>query len=190
MGWKRDSLPPHLLTRIEAAERAERGRADPGGAGAGSGGGTADPSNRVRMLGRAVSDPDPCPDHPPPLKRAGRGSKTAPKAPRGSPPGRRVPNQAETDYALRLRILRPDCLVEYEPDKLPLAARTSYTPDFKVTLPDGSFEYHEVKGPQVWEKNRIKLKVAAQLYQPIPFFLAQVKAKAWTVKPVPVLPPF
>jgi hypothetical protein len=35
---------------------------------------------------------------------------------------------------------------EYEPDKLPYVTEHKYTPDFKVTLPNGSFFYLECKG--------------------------------------------
>lgn len=73
-------------------------------------------------------------------------------------------NKTETAYAAHLatllqvgRIARYD----FEAEKLRLADRTFYTPDFRVVLPDGTIEYHEVKG--YWEDDaRVKIKVAAE----------------------------
>jgi hypothetical protein len=50
---------------------------------------------------------------------------------------------------------------DFEPEKLRLADRTFYTPDFRVLLPDGAIEFHEVKG--FWQEDaRVKIKVAAE----------------------------
>lgn len=72
-------------------------------------------------------------------------------------------NKTEARYALHLTdLLRLGQVArfDFEPEKLRLADRTFYTPDFRVLLPDGSVEFHEVKG--FWEDDaRVKIKVAA-----------------------------
>ena len=73
-------------------------------------------------------------------------------------------NLLEKTYAVHLEgrkqageILRYD----FEPEKLRLADRTFYEPDFRVQLADGAIEFHEVKGH--WEEDaRVKIKVAAE----------------------------
>lgn len=51
----------------------------------------------------------------------------------------------------------------YEPMKLNLAPRTTYTPDFLVVTMTGQLEMYEVKG--YWRpKDRIKTKIAAALF--------------------------
>lgn len=79
----------------------------------------------------------------------------------------------EHNYALILEIWRQFGAVhawEYEPDtfwfeKIKRGVR-SYTPDFKVTWPNGSTEYHEVKG---WmdDKSKTKLKRMAKYHPKI-----------------------
>lgn len=77
-------------------------------------------------------------------------------------------NRLETKYAEYLEALRLAGRVvrwDFEPEKLRLADRTYYTPDFRLVLPDGIVEYHEVKGTWIGnEHNRVKLKVAAELH--------------------------
>ena len=72
------------------------------------------------------------------------------------------------------RIIRYD----FEAVTLKLAKDTRYTPDFMVMLPDGTIEFHEVKG--AWaifqDDAKVKIKVASAMF---PFrFLA--------VAPIPV----
>ena len=63
----------------------------------------------------------------------------------------------------------------FESEVLKLAHRTSYTPDFRVVRPDGTIEFHEVKGR--WEAAaRIKIKVAAELH-PYRFYGLMARAK-------------
>lgn len=56
---------------------------------------------------------------------------------------------------------------EFEPDTFEFKnikrGTRFYTPDFKITNPDGSIEYHEIKG---WmnQKSRTKLKRMAKYY--------------------------
>jgi hypothetical protein len=55
----------------------------------------------------------------------------------------------------------------FEPVKLRLADRTTYTPDFMVIAANDIVELHEVKG--FWEDDaRVKIKVAAEMF---PMFL-------------------
>lgn len=79
----------------------------------------------------------------------------------------------EANYALYLDFLIDHNEIvkwEFEPDtfmfeKIKLGTR-SYTPDFKVFLKDGSFEYHEVKG-YMDSKSKTKLKRMKKYYPKI-----------------------
>ena len=56
---------------------------------------------------------------------------------------------------------------DYEPEKLRLADRTYYTPDFRVIDREERVIFYEVKGH--WEDDaRVKIKVAGELH-PYPF---------------------
>jgi len=73
-------------------------------------------------------------------------------------------NKLETRYAAELearRLAGEIASWSFEPEKLRLADRTFYEPDFRVVLADGLIEFHEVKG--FWEDDaRVKVKVAAE----------------------------
>lgn len=86
-------------------------------------------------------------------------------------------NRLEADYWLHLQAqVRAGeiAAAQFEAEKLRLADRTFYEPDFRVVLNDGSIEMHEVKG--FWEDDaRVKIKVAAELH---PYgFVAVTRAK-------------
>jgi hypothetical protein len=67
---------------------------------------------------------------------------------------------------------------KFESVKLRLAKRTHYTPDFLVVLPDGTVEFHEVKG--FWRDDaRVKIKVAAEAYPYFHFVAVQNKKGTW-----------
>lgn len=108
----------------------------------------------------------------PGLKFTGRG-RTQPKRD-GSM------NKLETKYAERLEALRQAKQIlrwDFEPEKLRLADRTYYTPDFRVLGQDGTVSFHEVKGR--WEDDaRVKIKVAAEQH-PYIFLAVQWKDKQW-----------
>ena len=74
---------------------------------------------------------------------------------------RGVMNKTEQRYAFHLAGLRQAGQIaryDFEPVKLRLADRTFYTPDFRVIIPDGTIEFHEVKG--FWRDDaRVKIKV-------------------------------
>ncbi len=93
------------------------------------------------------------------MRRFGKGHKAKART-------RRLPGQMnglERRYAdhLNLRLAAGELdRWDYEPVTLKLAPRTTYTPDFRVILPDGTEEYHETKG-FMRDDAHVKLKVAA-----------------------------
>lgn len=100
-------------------------------------------------------------------------------------------NKTEHKYAdfLTVRLMLGEIVGwEFEPEVLVLSdgKYCTYKPDFKVTLPDGSIEYHEVKGGYIREDSRIKLKWAATKYHPTPFYLCQYRGpkRGWKIKRV------
>ncbi len=116
-----------------------------------------------------------------------RGLKTpAPRAGRtaGRPSGM---NKTEAAYAIHLgyRLAAGEIArFDFQPEKLRLAKATYYDPDFRVILPDGTIEFHEVKGH--WEDDaRVKIKVAAEV-QPYKFIavtpIPKSKGGGWSVE--------
>ena len=96
-------------------------------------------------------------------------------------------SQTEHKYADRLQKLKLAGEIydwQYEADKLILAERTTYTPDFKLWLTKGRFVYHEVKG---WSRNlaagMVKFKVAVQMFPNTEFYLVKEdKIRGWSIK--------
>jgi len=92
-------------------------------------------------------------------------------------------NKLETRYSEHLEELRLAGGIvrwDFEPEKLRLADRTYYAPDFRVLLPDGSIEFHETKG--FWEEDaRVKFKVAAEMH-PYTFRAIRWKNKQWEIE--------
>ena len=92
-------------------------------------------------------------------------------------------NKTEEAYAKKLELATACGEVAwwaYEGISVKLAEGAHYRCDFAVMLPDGTFEFHEVKG--FWrEAARVRIKVASSLY---PFrFIAVKKNKAgWEVE--------
>ncbi|MEE9609507.1 MAG: hypothetical protein V3U03_17355 [Myxococcota bacterium] len=74
-------------------------------------------------------------------------------------------NKLERRYHDLLELLRLDRQildVRFEPEKFRLADGSFYTPDFRLILPTGIVEFHEVKG--FWrEAARVRIKLAAEL---------------------------
>lgn len=104
-------------------------------------------------------------------------------------------NRLESKYADFLEEQRRMGYIDsfaYEPEKLKLADKTYYTPDFRVVRPDGAIEFHDTKGttsrkrkdntrykaPFIEEHTGIKLKVAASLH-PYRFFAVWLLAGVW-----------
>lgn len=75
-------------------------------------------------------------------------------------------NSLEASYAQHLEELRLQGEIAwwgYEPLKLRLADKTTYSPDFLVIRSDGVVEVHETKGR--WHDDaRVKIKVAAEFF--------------------------
>jgi hypothetical protein len=92
-------------------------------------------------------------------------------------------NQLETRWAAELELRRQVGQIarwDFEPEKLRLADRTYYTPDFRVLLNDGTVEFHETKG--FWEEDaRVKFKVAAEQH-PYTFKAIRWVKKQWEVE--------
>lgn len=108
---------------------------------------------------------------------------------RGRAHARRLPGQMnglERRYADHLNALLALGRVDrwdYEPETLRLAPKTTYTPDFRVVLPDGLVEFHETKG-FMRDDAHVKLKVAAALH-PYTFRLVTwTKAEGFTITEV------
>jgi len=97
-------------------------------------------------------------------------------------------NSLERRYADHLRTLQLASEIHsysFERHNLKLADRTYYKPDFEVMLPDGSIEFHEVKGFMMDDAN-VKIKVAAAQFPQYVFRLVQWDRKTgWKIKPYP-----
>ena len=97
-------------------------------------------------------------------------------------------NSLERRYADYLRTLQLAGEIHsfaFERHNLKLADRTYYKPDFEVMLPDGSIEFHEVKGFMMDDAN-VKIKVAAQQFPQYVFRLVQWDRRTgWKIKPYP-----
>ena len=65
-----------------------------------------------------------------------------------------------------------------------MAFRQTYTPDFEVTKPDGTLEYHEVKGRWM-EDARVKLKQVATDFSDRRFIAVTYPKKIWTFEALP-----
>lgn len=123
------------------------------------------PSMTKRALGRSGAAPG---DAPPPVSgtRASKPAATGMKAMQAL--GRLEKgelNKTEKAYEVHLqRQVLAGVVVWYrfEPFRMVLAPKTTYTADFLVQLASGHLEVHEVKG--FWTDDaRVKIKVAAQL---------------------------
>ena len=102
-------------------------------------------------------------------------NRKSPKARAIRKPG--VMNKTEAAYAAHLdqRKQAGEILTyHFEAYTLKLADNCRYTPDFMVLLPDGTMQFHEVKG--YWmDDAKVKIKVAARQFPHI--FLAIRKTK-------------
>lgn len=81
-------------------------------------------------------------------------------------------NKLEASYATYLQLLKSAGEIadwSFQPEKLRLADRTFYEPDFRVIKPDGMIEFHETKGTSRKTDNyraeddaMVKIKVASE----------------------------
>ena len=97
-------------------------------------------------------------------------------------------NKLERRYADHLRTLQLNGEIHsyaFERHNLKLADKTYYKPDFEVMLPDGTIEFHEVKG-YMQEDANVKLKVAAQQFPHYVFRLVQWdRLTGWKISALP-----
>jgi len=96
-------------------------------------------------------------------------------------------NKTEALYRdrLELMLLAGEILAyDYEPERLKLAYKTYYIPDFRVIYPDGRLEFVEVKaatkhGKALFtEMSKCKIKIAAELHWMYRFVGAYLLPKA------------
>jgi UDP-N-acetylenolpyruvoylglucosamine reductase len=92
-----------------------------------------------------------------------------------------IMNKTEAEYAQSLEYLKKTGRVlwyKFEAIKFRLADSTFYTPDFIVMPADLTLEAHEVKG--FWRDDaRVKIKVAADIYQMIKFIAVKKVKNGW-----------
>ena len=97
-------------------------------------------------------------------------------------------NRLEQRYADHLHTLQLAGEIHsftFERHNLKLADKTYYKPDFEVMLPDGTIEFHEVKGFMMDDAN-VKIKVAAAQFPQYVFRLVQWDRKTgWKITPYP-----
>lgn len=87
-------------------------------------------------------------------------------------------NKMEAEYARHLENERIGGAISawaFQPEKLRLADRTFYEPDFRVIENDGAIRFDEVKG-FMEDDAAVKLKVAAEQH-PYRFLLVRVRPK-------------
>ena len=74
-------------------------------------------------------------------------TKRRKKAPLPKIGRKKVRSNFELEVYKKIKELLPKSYtVDYEPDKIEYTIQHTYTPDFKITRPDGSFFYIEAKG--------------------------------------------
>lgn len=92
-------------------------------------------------------------------------------------------NRTEKAYADFLEVQRRAGNIarwDFEPEKLRLADLTYYTPDFRVIYPDGTIEFHEVKG-FLRDDAMVKIKVAAEQHPYRFVMVKKAKGGKWEV---------
>ena len=95
-------------------------------------------------------------------------------------------NKLEAKYAEHLRGLQLTGMIHsfrYERHNLKLADKTYYKPDFEVMMPDGTIEFHEVKGYMMEDAN-VKIKVAADQFKEYKFVLVKWSKQGWQFKEI------
>jgi hypothetical protein len=123
--------------------------------------------------------------------RAGGPPPEPAAAPAPAGPQRRATNalgqnRTEARFDAALAALRAGGEIReywFEPAKLRLAGRTFYTPDFLAVRADGSLAAVEIKG-FLRDDAAVKVKVAADKYKFIDFFLAFADGRGWDVRRV------
>lgn len=96
-------------------------------------------------------------------------------------------NKTEARFARGLEAMKFARIIRdfaFEPERLRMADRTYYKPDFRVTLDDGRNAFIEVKGGFARDDAMVKIKTIAELH-PYPFFLAVYRDHRWTITRLP-----
>jgi len=93
-----------------------------------------------------------------------------------------APNKTEDEYRVTFLDRLPGAVVAFEGRTLALPGGVTYTPDFHVLMPDGSVEYHEVKGLHAWEDGRVKWRVASGLIPGRWFYARRTRPGAWNIE--------
>jgi hypothetical protein len=94
-------------------------------------------------------------------------------------------NKTEAEFAALLETFRLAGEFErwdFEPEKLRLADRTFYTPDFRAIKPNGEIVFYEVKG-FMRDDAAVKIKVAADIH-PYRFILVKKIKGGWSYNEV------
>ena len=98
------------------------------------------------------------------------------------------PNKTELRFQRRLEQYKHDGRIrdfKFEPEKLRLAGRCWYTPDWRVELLDRSILFAEIKGGFAREDALIKLKVCADIHACYDFKIFRYDRKTgWTCRDV------
>lgn len=105
-------------------------------------------------------------------------------------PQMRSSYEVEYEQVLHLRQAAGEIVeYRYEPIRLILGDRVTYTPDFLVVLPNGELELHEVKG-RMMEKARVKLRSSARAFPWFRFILVTKAPKklggGWNFETIPI----
>lgn len=101
-------------------------------------------------------------------------------------------SKLQIEFEEKLRAATPNGTILGEAITLRLANGCTYRPDCweigTVKMLDGSFHAHlkayEVKGPQFWPAAKVKLKVAAEAYPWIAFYLVTKPNWNWQIERV------
>ena len=191
MKWKVDDLPPHLQGAAQAQINGQAPKAAPP---ARPGPVGACPKKAAAPAPKAASPRHAAPKTPVRgIKQGdeigsdgtvlyGSAGKHKGRARSQHIPGRM--NGTESKYADRLneRIVAGEVVWwKFESVKFRLGPACYYTPDFLISLSDGTLEIHEVKG-FMEEDARVKLSVMKEMY-PFKIWLIRLNKNAWDMKP-------
>lgn len=91
-------------------------------------------------------------------------------------------NQTEARFAAVLEGMKRDGHVaewRYENEIFDLGSGITYRPDFPTIFTTGHKTYYEIKGEQIWDKNRIKFLIAAAMFTEYTWVMVQLKKGEW-----------
>ena len=95
-------------------------------------------------------------------------------------------NQTEEKWSWELEIEKRAGIIDdwlFEPIRLKLADRCTYTPDFMVAVYERGIAFHEIKGGgPIRDDAIVKFKMAREKYWYFDFHMYQLKDGIWTEK--------